>query len=65
MLSFMDKLRSWTYWGAFIGFLDYLGSPDVFAILPPKASAVIGAVAGLLAVLGLRNAIAKHGVTPV
>ena len=64
MLTFLDKLKSWTYWGAAIGFLDYLASPDVFAILPPKVSQVIGALAALIAVLGLRNAIAKHGITP-
>jgi hypothetical protein len=55
-----------TIWGAIIGLVGWLAQPDVLALLPEKTAAIITAVGGLLAAIGLRSAVAANGpsVTP-
>jgi hypothetical protein len=50
--------------GAIVAALGYVLRPEVLAILPEKASAIITAIGAVLTVLGLRHAIAKNTSTP-
>lgn len=54
-----NALTSKSVWGAIIAAVAWLLSPEVLATLPSKVSAFLGAFGGLLAVFGLRQAIAK------
>lgn len=57
-----DLLRSKTMWGTLLAAIAYLSSPEVLAILPPKWAAVVTTIGGLLAAIGVRDAIAGNGV---
>jgi hypothetical protein len=45
--------------GAIVAILGYLSQPSVLAVLPEKVASIIIAVGALLAVVGIRLAIAK------
>lgn len=46
--------------GAIIGAVGYLASPGVFALLDEKVAAVVTAAGAVLAVFGIRVALAKR-----
>jgi hypothetical protein len=50
-----------TITGAIVAAVGYLARPDVLHVLPPKVAAVVQAAGAVLAIIGLRHAIAKQG----
>lgn len=47
--------------GSIIAALGYLSQPEVMAVLPKKAAAIVTTVGIVVSVLGVRGAIAKNG----
>ena len=60
-MSFQDLLKSKTVWGVIIAVVGFLSQPEVLALLPEKAAAVIIAIGTVLGAFGLRAAVAKSG----
>jgi hypothetical protein len=60
-MAAFNVLRSKTIWGALTAAIGFLLSPEVFAILPEKVAAVVGAIGAVLAAFGLRSAVARSG----
>lgn len=54
-------LTSKTIWGAIIAVLGYILKPEVLAVLPEKAAAVVTGLGIILGVFGIRSAVAKNG----
>lgn len=53
------KLGWKTLTGAGIAALGYLCQPNVLAVMPPKVASIVQAIGAMLAVYGMRDAIAK------
>jgi dolichol kinase len=52
-------LTSKTWWGTVAAAIGVILSPAVLGTLPVKTASIISTIGGVLAVLGLRDAIAK------
>jgi len=48
-----------TILGGVISVFGYVSDPGVLAVLPHKVSAVVTAIGGFLALIGIRHAVAK------
>lgn len=57
-------LTSKTWWGAVAAGLSVIFSPAVTNILPTKVATVVGVIGSVLAVLGLRDAVAVGPTVP-
>lgn len=57
----MKHFFSKTVLGAVVATFGYLSQPDVLAVLPKKAAAIVTGIGVVVSVVGARGAIAKNG----